>query len=70
MNNPLMNQNQNQNQNTGYCGANHSIHCTVTQCKNHCQNDPYCSLEAIQVGTHESNPTVKPCTDCMSFEAK
>ncbi|MBC2451313.1 DUF1540 domain-containing protein, partial [Clostridium saccharobutylicum] len=27
-------------------------------------------LEAIQVGTHEKNPTKTECTDCESFSAK
>ena len=50
--------------------ANHSIGCSVTQCKYHCEKENYCSLEAIQVGTHEQNPTQKKCTDCESFEVK
>ena len=50
--------------------ANHSIGCSVTQCKYHCKNENYCSLEAIQVGTHEQNPTQSKCTDCESFEVK
>lgn len=52
------------------CSANHSIHCTVQQCKNHCQNEQYCSLKEITVGTHEMNPTVQQCTDCQSFVLK
>ncbi len=50
--------------------ANHCIACTVTQCKHHCSGENYCSLEKIQVGTHETDPTVKECTDCMSFAKK
>lgn len=50
--------------------ANHSIACTVNQCAHHCSNENYCSLKQIQVGTHEANPTVEQCTDCMSFEKK
>ncbi|MBQ4137557.1 MAG: DUF1540 domain-containing protein [Clostridia bacterium] len=50
--------------------ANRSIECSVTQCKNHCQSENYCSLDVIKVGTHEANPTVEQCTDCMSFECK
>lgn len=50
--------------------ANHSIGCSVTQCKYHCESENYCSLEAIQVGTHEQNPTQSKCTDCESFEVK
>lgn len=50
--------------------ANHNIACTVNQCKNHCSDANYCSLEKIQVGTHEAHPTVCQCTDCESFELK
>ncbi len=50
--------------------VNKSIKCTVTQCKNHCDTADYCSLSAIQVGTHESNPTMVECTDCNSFQLK
>ncbi len=52
------------------CKANHSIGCTVTQCKYHCEKENYCSLDKIMVGTHEANPTMKQCTDCDSFEVK
>lgn len=48
--------------------ANHSIKCTVTQCRNHAAGAQYCALSAIQVGTHEQHPTEKQCTDCQSFE--
>lgn len=47
--------------------ANQCIICNVTSCKNHNKTRNYCSLEAIRVGTHESDPTVPPCTDCQSF---
>lgn len=50
--------------------ANKCIECTVTQCKNHCESENYCSLDTIRVGTHEANPTVDQCTDCMSFQCK
>ena len=33
-------------------------------------SENYCSLNQIQVGTHETDPTVKQCTDCMSFDRK
>lgn len=52
------------------CNPNKSIKCTVTQCKNHCKDEDYCSLSNIMVGTHESNPTMIECTDCTSFELK
>ncbi len=50
--------------------ANKCIECTVSQCAHHCADANYCSLERILVGTHESNPTVDQCTDCMSFRKK
>ena len=46
--------------------ANHIIGCTVEQCANNCGNG-FCSLEKVQIGTHESNPTVSQCVDCESF---
>ncbi len=49
---------------------NQSIGCTVEQCKYHAQTKDYCSLDKIQVGTHEANPTMVECTDCQSFEKK
>ena len=50
------------------CHANHCIQCTVQQCKHHCSNENYCSLERILVGTHEQHPTMDQCTDCQSFK--
>ena len=52
------------------CNANRSIACTVHQCAHHCQGENFCSLNQITVGTHEANPTVEQCTDCLSFERK
>lgn len=52
------------------CKPNESIKCTVEQCTNHCTSKDYCSLNCITVGTHEKNPTMNQCTDCMSFQAK
>ena len=49
---------------------NESIKCTVNNCAHHCQDVNYCTLSAIQVGTHETNPTEKKCTDCESFRLK
>lgn len=50
--------------------ANKCIACTVTQCSNHCATSNYCSLDKIQVGTHEQDPTMNQCTDCKSFRMK
>ena len=52
------------------CHANKCIECTVQQCAHHCENENYCSLDRILVGTHEVNPTVDQCTDCKSFSKK
>ena len=49
---------------------NESIKCTVQQWKHHSGSVDYCTLNAIQVGTHEANPTVPECTDCKSFVLK
>lgn len=48
---------------------NKSIGCSVDTCKYHAESD-YCTLNKIQVGTHETNPTKVECTDCESFENK
>lgn len=50
------------------CTPNKAIHCSVTECAHHCQNEQYCGLNSIRVGTHEANPSMDQCTDCQSFE--
>ena len=52
------------------CNANHCIECTVQQCAFHCNNQNYCSLDCVKIGTHELNPTMDHCTDCKSFKLK
>ncbi|MBC8584687.1 DUF1540 domain-containing protein [Youxingia wuxianensis] len=52
------------------CNANHCIECTVQQCAFHCNNQNYCSLDCVKIGTHELNPTMDQCTDCKSFKLK
>ncbi|MBR5517150.1 MAG: DUF1540 domain-containing protein [Firmicutes bacterium] len=47
---------------------NQTIRCTVDQCKHHAKKENFCSLDAITVGTHEANPGMDQCTDCLSFE--
>lgn len=49
---------------------NTCIGCTVNNCKYHAQDENYCTLQKIMVGTHEPNPTQIECTDCESFELK
>ena len=50
--------------------ANKCIECTIQNCEHHCCDSNYCSLDHIRVGTHEANPTVEQCTDCLSFAMK
>ncbi len=52
------------------CKANPSIKCSVQQCTYHCADKDYCSLDCIQVGTHEAHPTMYQCIDCESFNLK
>lgn len=49
---------------------NKSIKCTVENCRNHANTANYCSLDCITVGTHEANPAMDQCTDCLSFKKK
>lgn len=49
---------------------NKAIGCTVSSCEYHNNTQNYCSLSKIQVGTHETDPTMVECTDCMSFKKK
>ncbi len=65
-----MNQNENKCCSSQGCGVNKSIACTVTNCAHHDACDNYCTLNKIQVGTHEANPTKADCTDCQSFMMK
>ena len=50
--------------------ANKCIECTVQSCAYHCDNENYCSLDRILVGTHEAHPTQDQCTDCKSFRKR
>jgi len=48
-------------------GKNRSIMCTVTSCRHHCDKEDFCSLDRVQIGTHEHDPATEECTDCQSF---
>lgn len=52
------------------CTPNTSVKCTVSECANHCQDNEYCGLDTVQIGTHESHPTESQCVDCNSFKTK
>lgn len=47
---------------------NNSIRCSVGVCKHHCGSSNHCTLDCIAIGTHEKNPSMDQCTDCLSFE--
>ncbi|MBE6940415.1 MAG: DUF1540 domain-containing protein [Ruminococcaceae bacterium] len=51
-----------------HCTPNNAIRCSVTSCAHHCQGVNYCGLSSIQVGTHETKPSMDQCTDCQSFK--
>lgn len=47
---------------------NSSIGCVVSECKYHCKEDNYCTLNKIEVVKHSSTANSVECTDCGSFE--
>ena len=47
--------------------ANKCIECTVRQCAHHAGDTNYCVLDKVSIGTHEANPTMTECVDCLSF---
>ena len=49
---------------------NENIRCTVDQCRFNMQSEPFCGLDCIRVGTHESDPSDPRCVDCNSFEKR
>ena len=46
---------------------NSSIQCSVAQCQYNMGDEQYCTLDSIEVGTHEPDTTMPECTDCNSF---
>ena len=49
---------------------NSSIKCVVNECKHHCKEDQYCTLDSIMVSKHGHEAKTIECTDCNSFELK
>lgn len=49
---------------------NPNIHCTVGQCRHNLCTEPFCTLDTVHIGTHETEPSVKECVDCNSFEKR
>ncbi|ABG87553.1 DUF1540 domain-containing protein [Clostridium perfringens] len=49
---------------------NSSIGCTVNECKYHCNEDNYCTLNKIEVVKNTAEACSTECTDCGSFERK
>ena len=60
--------NTNRTNNGCSCTPNASIKCSVTSCAHHCKDVDHCGLNTIQVGTHETNPSMDQCTDSRSFQ--
>lgn len=50
--------------------SNYSIHCTVEDCRYHCNKENYCSLDCVNIGSHEKNPVSERGVDCKSFECR
>ncbi|MEA4911870.1 MAG: DUF1540 domain-containing protein [Oscillospiraceae bacterium] len=48
--------------------ANHCVKCSVKSCRNHCDRENFCTLDCVCIGTHENDPAMNQCTDCLSFE--
>ena len=46
---------------------NSSIGCTVTECRFHCKDDNYCTLNKIAVEKHSQAANSVEQTDCGSF---
>jgi hypothetical protein len=47
---------------------NSSIGCTVSECKFHCSDDNYCTLNKIEVVKHSQITDTVEGTDCGSFK--
>lgn len=51
--------------------CNECIRCTVDNCRHHHNTKNYCTLETIQVGTHEANPLwISAQTVCLTQKDK
>lgn len=49
---------------------NPGIRCTVEQCRYNLCSENACCLGTVRIGTHETDPSVKECVDCDSFEKR
>lgn len=49
---------------------NCAIHCTTQNCQYNLGTENYCTLNSIQVGSHENCPQSCQCVDCQSFVPK
>lgn len=47
---------------------NSSIGCSVTECRFHCKEDNYCTLDKIEVVKHSQKADTVEHTDCGSFK--
>ncbi|KHD36572.1 hypothetical protein NL50_08570 [Clostridium acetobutylicum] len=49
---------------------NSSIGCTVSECRFHCKDDNYCTLDQIKVVKHNNRAEQVEHTDCGSFKVE
>ncbi len=49
---------------------NPNIRCTVGQCRHNLCTENFCTLDQVRIGTHEAEPSVPECVDCISFEKR
>lgn len=56
--------------NSMHNGHNHSIGCTVSECRYNDKSDNYCTLQKIEVVKHEAVANTAECTDCGSFQKR
>ncbi|PJI08567.1 MULTISPECIES: DUF1540 domain-containing protein [Clostridium] len=49
---------------------NSSIGCVVSECKFHCKDDDYCTLQNIKVVKNTNKAKTVEQTDCGSFQSE
>lgn len=53
---------------------NSSIECNVSECKNHCKDDDFCTLDKIKVTKNDkaqqATTSSIEATDCSNFELR
>ena len=49
--------------------CNRCIGCTVQQCRHHSDSEDYCTLERVQIGTHENDPGIQALVKALQSDA-